>query len=160
MAMVHCRGCGQQIHETAPTCPHCGAPQGLSGQSGMDGDVPVGVKGWSWGAFLLNWIWAVFNRTWIGLLALVPVLGFVMAIVLGIKGREWAWKNKKWDSVEHFRRVQRRWSVWAVWLVVVPFVVGLLAAIALPAYQDYQNRARAAQVELRLPQPAAAALRA
>jgi len=27
MAMVHCRGCGQQIHETAPTCPHCGAPQ-------------------------------------------------------------------------------------------------------------------------------------
>ena len=27
MSMVHCRGCGQQIHETAPTCPHCGAPQ-------------------------------------------------------------------------------------------------------------------------------------
>lgn len=24
---VHCRGCGQQIHETAPTCPKCGAPQ-------------------------------------------------------------------------------------------------------------------------------------
>lgn len=28
---VHCRGCGQQIHETAPTCPKCGAPQNLSG---------------------------------------------------------------------------------------------------------------------------------
>jgi hypothetical protein len=24
---VHCRGCGAQIHETAPTCPKCGAPQ-------------------------------------------------------------------------------------------------------------------------------------
>lgn len=24
---VHCRGCGTQIHETAPTCPKCGAPQ-------------------------------------------------------------------------------------------------------------------------------------
>ena len=24
---VHCRGCGHQIHETAPTCPKCGAPQ-------------------------------------------------------------------------------------------------------------------------------------
>ncbi len=24
---VHCRGCGVQIHETAPTCPKCGAPQ-------------------------------------------------------------------------------------------------------------------------------------
>ena len=27
MAMVHCRACGKEIHETAPTCPHCGAPQ-------------------------------------------------------------------------------------------------------------------------------------
>jgi ribosomal protein L37E len=27
MSMVHCRGCGKQIHESAPTCPHCGAPQ-------------------------------------------------------------------------------------------------------------------------------------
>ena len=24
---VHCRGCGTQIHETAHTCPKCGAPQ-------------------------------------------------------------------------------------------------------------------------------------
>lgn len=24
---VHCRGCGHQIHETAPMCPKCGAPQ-------------------------------------------------------------------------------------------------------------------------------------
>lgn len=29
MAMVFCRGCGKEIHETAPTCPLCGAPQGL-----------------------------------------------------------------------------------------------------------------------------------
>ena len=27
MSMVFCRGCGKEIHETAPTCPHCGAPQ-------------------------------------------------------------------------------------------------------------------------------------
>lgn len=25
--MVFCRGCGKQIHETAPMCPGCGAPQ-------------------------------------------------------------------------------------------------------------------------------------
>ncbi|WP_423709394.1 NINE protein [Undibacterium sp. WLX3042] len=28
MSMVFCRGCGKEIHETALTCPHCGAPQG------------------------------------------------------------------------------------------------------------------------------------
>lgn len=27
MSMVFCRGCGKEIHESAPTCPHCGAPQ-------------------------------------------------------------------------------------------------------------------------------------
>lgn len=27
MAMVFCRGCGKQIHNSAPHCPHCGAPQ-------------------------------------------------------------------------------------------------------------------------------------
>lgn len=25
--MIFCRGCGKEIHETAVTCPHCGAPQ-------------------------------------------------------------------------------------------------------------------------------------
>lgn len=27
MSMVFCRGCGKEIHESAPTCPHCGATQ-------------------------------------------------------------------------------------------------------------------------------------
>lgn len=29
MSMVFCRGCGKEIHETAPTCPSCGAPQSV-----------------------------------------------------------------------------------------------------------------------------------
>jgi TM2 domain-containing membrane protein YozV len=27
MAMVFCSGCGKQIHDSAPTCPNCGAVQ-------------------------------------------------------------------------------------------------------------------------------------
>ena len=81
-------------------------------------DIPQGVKGWSWGAFLLAPFWAIGNKTWIGLLAFIPYVSWVMAVVLGIKGREWAWKNKKWRDIEHFRSVQRRWSVWAISIVV------------------------------------------
>ena len=28
MAMIYCRGCGKEIHESAVACPHCGAAQG------------------------------------------------------------------------------------------------------------------------------------
>jgi len=133
MAMVFCRGCGKEIHESATACPHCGAPQGKGSSAG--GDIPDGVRGWSWGAFLLNWIWAIGNKTWIGLLAMVPYVGFIMAIVLGIKGREWAWQNGEWESVEHFNRVQRQWTIWAlvIWgvltlLTLLAIVIGVLVA--------------------------------
>lgn len=144
--MVFCRGCGKEIHESTITCPHCGAPQGRSPTSNSDKAIPDGIKGWSWGAFLLNWIWAIGNKTWIGLFAIIPYVGLVMAIVLGFKGREWAWKNKQWESVEHFNSVQKKWSVWGVAIIIGVFVIGILAAIAIPAYQDYVTRAK--QVEL------------
>ncbi len=51
-----------------------------SGQ-GRGIEIPNGIKGWSWGAFLFNWIWAVFNKVWIGLLALVPFVGFMLAMI-------------------------------------------------------------------------------
>ena len=40
-----------------------------------------------------------------------------MAFVLGAKGNEWAWRNKKWESVEHFHSVQKIWAT--VGLVIV-----------------------------------------
>lgn len=126
MGMVFCRGCGKEIHETAPSCPHCGAVQGTASNNAKTEHIPEGVKGWSWGAFLLNWIWAIGNKTWIGLLALVPYVGFIMAVVLGFKGREWAWKNKEWESIEHFNRVQRKWSLWGIWIVVICLLIGVV----------------------------------
>ena len=41
-----------------------------------------------------------------------------MMFVLGAKGSAWAWRNGRWDNVEHFKRVQRRWAIAgvAVWL--------------------------------------------
>jgi Tfp pilus assembly major pilin PilA len=109
--------------------------------------IPDGVKGWSWGAFLLNWIWAIGNRTWIGLLAIIPYVGVIVAIWLGIKGREMAWKNREWESVEQFNHVQKKWSRWAVGILIGSFVIGVVAAIAIPAYQGYTRRAQEKALE-------------
>ncbi len=111
-----------------------------SGQGKVD-NLPEGIQGWSWGAFFLNWIWAIGNRTWIGLFALIPYVGFIFAFVLGFKGRQWAWQNKKWSSVEHFNEVQKKWSFWAVLLIFGTMALGIIAAIALPAYVEYKQAA-------------------
>lgn len=112
------------------------SPNTSENNSGTGGPPPPGVKGWSWGAFLLSWIWAIGNQTWIGLLALIPYVGFLVAIYLGIKGREMAWQNKHWNSVEHFNSVQRKWSIWGVVLVFGLMGLGILAAILAGVLAD------------------------
>jgi hypothetical protein len=80
--------------------------------------IPPEIDRWNWGAFLLNWIWGVGNNTFIALLTLIPLVGLVMPFVLGAKGSRWAWRNGRWNSVEHFKRVQRLWAIWGaiIWL--------------------------------------------
>jgi hypothetical protein len=100
--------------------------ENTSGQ-GKAAVVPAEVARWNWGAFLLNVIWGIGNKTYIALLGLVPFVNVVMPFVLGAKGSAWAWRNKRWDSVEHFQRVQRKWALWGV--VVVVAVIGTIAAL-------------------------------
>lgn len=143
---MFCPHCGKKNSREAHFCTQCGNRlvdpslqkpliDGVLGgidsapmspiRSGLT--VPPGVAGWSWGAFIFGWFWAVCNKTWIGLFALIPGLGFIMHLVLGFKGREWAWQNDDWDSVEHFLRVQQRWSrvALSIIFVLVLFVFGL-----------------------------------
>ena len=99
--------------------------QNTSGQ-GSNAVVPREIQGWNWGAFLLTWIWGLGNNVLLALLTLVPVVGLVMWILLGVKGSEWAWQQKRWDSVEHFRRVQRTWAKWGVIVLLVSCVLGAI----------------------------------
>lgn len=94
--------------------------------SGTGGDPPPEVlsMGFNWGAFLLHWIWGIANGVWNSLL--VFVLGLVWMVVLGLKGNEWAWRARKFDSIEQFRETQAAWSRWGIILLVFSLVVGLL----------------------------------
>ncbi|BAY17569.1 serine/threonine protein kinase [Nostoc sp. HK-01] len=73
--------------------------------------VPEEILGWNWGAFLLPWFWLWTNQVWCGLFCFVPQIGWFMAIAMGAKGNEWAWKSRQWRSIEHFKEHQRGWAI-------------------------------------------------
>lgn len=45
-----------------------------------------------------------------------------MPFVLGIRGSAWAWQNRRWESVDHFRRTQRNWALAGFALVLFALV--------------------------------------
>ncbi|MBT9132902.1 MAG: hypothetical protein DDT32_01316 [Syntrophomonadaceae bacterium] len=130
--------CGTPSTLGATYCPKCGGTlavepiqwKAISGQ-GTATAMPDAIRGWNWGAFLLPPIWGLGNRTYIALLALVPLLNWVWPFVMGAKGNEWAWQNKKWDSIDHFTRIQERWTIAGliivltciIFIVSIPFIL-------------------------------------
>ena len=128
------------VPEVAPT-PVAPPTQSIAANnSGMGSgtEVPVEIRDkWNWGAFGFNWIWGIGNDTWIALLMFVPVANLVMLVLLGVKGNEWAWQNKRWESIEQFKRVQHLWAkVWVILLIVTVvlwILFGILFATILSA---------------------------
>ncbi len=117
-------------------------------------EIPPELDRWNWGAFLLNWIWGIGNSVWIALLMFVPFVNFVMLIVLGLRGSRWAWKNRAWRDVEHFRKVQRRWATAGilVWLVAIAGTAALVfgAFAALRHSEPYQMTMETARGDQRI----------
>ncbi len=73
--------------------------------------VPDELLGWNWGAFFMPWFWLWTNQVWIGLICFFPSVGWIMTILLGAKGNEWAWKSRRWRSIQHFKEHQRGWAI-------------------------------------------------
>jgi hypothetical protein len=106
--------------------------------------LPAELKGWNWGAFLLGPVWGLFNGVWFALvLAVIWVLpllprwtatplvfgGLALIVYLGLKGNELAWRAKRWDSVEHFRRVQQSWATWGLLVAVAQGILVIVGIV-------------------------------
>jgi hypothetical protein len=112
--------------------------ENTSGQ-GETAYVPREIIRWNWGAFFLNWIWGIRNKTYIAFFCALPGIGFAMMIVLGIKGNEWAWQNKRWESVEQFQLEQKIWSKWGIRLAKIFLVLAILGLILNPILKLLQS---------------------
>ncbi|MCK4501069.1 hypothetical protein KAU11_11275 [Candidatus Babeliales bacterium] len=99
--------------------------ENTSGQGTLS-QLPPEIRGWNWGAFFLNWIWGLGNSTYIALLCLIPFVNIVMIFILGAKGNQWAWQNKRWNSIEHFKRVQTNWGIAGFIVFIISVLIGIL----------------------------------
>ena len=102
-----------------------------SGMGERCNQFPIEIEGkWNWGAFLLPIPWGIGNRVYQTLLCLIPIVGIFASFYFGSNGNKLAWKHKCWDSVEDFRRVQRKWAAWAVGVNAVVLAVYISSTIA------------------------------
>ncbi|MBN4005288.1 serine/threonine-protein kinase [Nostoc sp. LPT] len=93
--------------------------------------VPEEILGWNWGAFLMPWLWMWPNQVWYGLFCFVPNAWWLMAIAFGAKGNEWAWKSRRWRSIEQFKAHQRGWAIAGILLGAPISIMLWVRAIAL-----------------------------
>ncbi len=118
-------------------------------------------RAWNWGAFWLSFLWGLNHRAyqtlvvfflaiigyslWLALLIrndggtaawmvllLSWIVGLPFSVWYGIRGNAWAWKNREFESVEHFKKVQSVWAGCAkvlLGLTVAALVAGAIGAI-------------------------------
>ena len=61
------------------------------------------------------------------------LMGLGLNIWFGLKGNEWAWQNRRFESIAQFKKVERIWAYWVLgfFLATVAFVVLLIGALGL-----------------------------
>ena len=89
-------------------------------------------KEFNWGAFWGTWIWGLFNKSYIPLWELLLWLtpfGFYFQMYCGLKGNEWAFKNKNCEDVDKFNKSQKTQGIIFTVLSLVVFPILYLSII-------------------------------
>lgn len=143
---IHSETTPTQVYSPATQSHH----QSLSNNSGQGHlfddavKVPDEISGWNWGAFFAPGVWSITNHVWIGLISwtdfslVTTVVTFgmtwpIMAVVLGVKGNEWAWKSRRWKSIKEFKRHQRLWAIvgFIIFMILVILITLIIVGILI-----------------------------
>lgn len=99
------------------------------------------TKEFNWGAFLGTWIWGLFNKSYIPLFYLLLFLtpwAVYFQLYCGLKGNEWAYKNKKWDDVSKFNKSQEKqtlfWSIFNLLILPIIYLVFIISVSLIAAF--------------------------
>lgn len=113
------------------------------------------TKEFNWGAFIATWIWGLFNKSyktlWMLLLWFTP-WGAYYQLYCGLKGNEWAFKNKKCNDVEAFNKSQEKQSaIFAVlFFIAMPtiyfiIIFAIVSMFMFSTFDDMKNNPEKAE---------------
>ena len=101
------------------------------------------IAKFNWGAFFGTWIWGLFNKSYKTLLMLLLWLtpaAIPFAIICGIKGNEWAYKNKNYETPEELHKSQAKQAI--IWTIIWPLVslvltvmLGIFTGVTIGKYE-------------------------
>ena len=108
-----------------------------SGQGKNSPVLDIVSKRFNWGVFCFGWIWGLANKSYIPvffiplfiLLGFIPLIGAIIALGItiwfGTQGNKWAWQNSRWQNIEHFHSVQKKWAIAGaiLQLVIIPIII-------------------------------------
>lgn len=134
---------------------------------------------WHWPAFFVPFIWLLYRKLYlwallIFCLSIIPYVGFIVMIVMGITANYLYYKDAKKkilalnslhktsesqgsDEIAHAGGVNNV-AVWIGAILFIIVIIGVLAAIALPQFTAYKNRGYCALAKSELKQAHVAAL--
>jgi TM2 domain-containing membrane protein YozV len=150
MEMVFCRGCAKEIHETAPSCPHCGYQQQVVANAGD-------IKSQSVAALLTAFLGDLgihrfyLRRPITGVLYLlfcwtgIPgLLAFIETYIYTFTSQEkWA---HKYNNGQISAPVHIGIKIIVLILPVLLSIV-IVAGILMPSYEAYKLRAQETQTQ-------------
>jgi hypothetical protein len=111
-------------------------PDGNTSGMGQGYPVPPQASGWTFAGFLPWGLFSFFNgdTTWgvIGLVgSFIGILGIVYAIMVGINGKESAWRNRRFNSIYEYEATMRSWSNWGMGCLGAGCLGGLVYFVVL-----------------------------
>ncbi len=148
--MIFCHGCGKELHETAISCPHCGAQQRITAQKKLRSQSVATLLAAFLGCFGIHRFYigstvsGIFYLLffWTGIPSLIS---FFEIFIIGFMSQEnWA---KKYNNGEISNPVHVSIKFLALIFPII-FVIGILMSMIIPAYTGYVDKAKAVQMKI------------